>query len=133
MLTRRNTAALWCGLGAICLVILVWVPESYWQDVAAFGILAAFFYGASAIMLTIVSEQFPTRLRATALAVSASAGLNLGFAVYPVLIARIVASVGWQHAFTIAIAPSLVAASFFLLRLPNMASGRALEADEPAD
>lgn len=130
LLTRRNTAIIWCWLGALCLGVLVWLPRTYWQDILAFGSLATFFYGASAVMLTIVTEQFPTRLRATAVAVSASAGLNLGFAVYPFLVARLVGYWGWQEAFTIMIAPSLVLSGIFLLWLPNLRSARALEIED---
>lgn len=133
VLTRRNTAIIWCWLGAGCLLVLVWMPDTYFEDVLWFGLLATFFYGASAIMLTIVTEQFPTRIRATAAAASASVGLNLGFAIFPVLVARLVTVLGWQEAYTIAIVPSLLLCGLFLAKLPNLKSGRDLEREEDRD
>jgi MFS family permease len=125
--TRRNTAIIWCWLGAASLLALVWLPTTEWQDVLCFGLLAMFFYGASAVMLTFTTELFPTRLRATAAAVSASSGLNLGFAIFPVLVARGVEAVGWEWTFSLTAAPCLVLSGLFMLGLQNRKSNTGLD------
>lgn len=125
--TRRNTVIIWCWLGAASLLALVWLPRTMWQDILCFGLLAMFFYGASAVMLTYVAELFPTRLRATAAAVSASSGLNLGFAIFPILVAYGVRSIGWQWAFSVTAAPCLVLCGILMLGLENKMSNTDLE------
>jgi hypothetical protein len=42
------------------------------------------------------------------LAVARSAFLSLGFASFPVLVAHLVAAIGWQWAFSVVIAPTLL-------------------------
>lgn len=125
--TRRNASALWLWLGALGVIGVTWNAVGFWGNVAWFSVTAIFFYGVSGVLLTFVAEIFPTAIRATAVAVVAGVGINLGFAVYPVLVASLVESLGWQPAFSWAIVPSLLLAGLLTLRLPNPASGQSLD------
>jgi MFS family permease len=123
VLTRRNTFAIWCVLGAVALVGLMWLPQARWHDFALFALTATFFYGSNAVVGALLADLYPTRMRTTSYAVCGSAPLSVGFAVYPAVVPLIVGSVGWQWAFTIAIAPLLVLAAVAALVLPNLQSG----------
>ena len=90
---------------------------------ALFSIMAMFFYGTSAVLTIFVSELFPTNIRATAVGAVAGMGINLGFALYPVIVANLVELYGWKIAFTLAIVPSLFAAGLATLFQPNLKSG----------
>lgn len=126
-MTRRNATVVWLWLGAVSLLALVWLPQTYVQDFIAFCVMAAFFYGTNGVIATLLTEGFPTRVRATGAAVAGSAALSLGFAAYPVLVAQAVGAVGWQWAFTLAVAPSLVIGGLAILALPNIRSGLDVE------
>jgi MFS family permease len=127
--TRRNTAAAWCVLGTIALLALIWLPRTYHQDVVAFGIVAVFFYGVAGVLQTFITELFPTHLRATGAALSASSGLCIGFAVFPIVVARCVGTVGWQWGFTATVVPALFLAGLVICGLDNIPSGQALATD----
>jgi MFS family permease len=122
VLTRRNTSILWCWIGAVAFLAFVWLPHSITQDVIGYGCTAIFFYGAVAIMTTYLLDLFPTRLRATG-AATGSAFLNIGFAVYPLLVAHCVSLFGWQLAFSITVAPSLFLCGVAMLGLADIPSG----------
>ncbi|HSN69990.1 MAG TPA: MFS transporter [Steroidobacteraceae bacterium] len=126
--TRRNTIVLWCWIGAAALLGLIWLPTSYLADVFWFSLMATFFYGSAAVMGVYVAELFPTHLRATGAALSGSAALACGFAIFPVLVAALVERYGWQTTFTLAVVPPLVAVGFLALALKNLRSG--LDVDE---
>ena len=121
--TRRNTYALWCFLGALALLALVWLPNQRWQDLALFALTGAFFYGSNAVVGALLADLYPTRMRATAYAACGSAPLSLGFAVYPLVVPLVVAHGGWQIAMSVAIAPLLVASALAALWLPDVRSG----------
>ncbi len=129
-LTRRNTTVIWLWLGAVTLLGLIWLPTTYTQDVIWFGLMATFFYGTNGVIATLLTEAFPTRIRATGAALAGSFAINVGFATYPVLVARAIEALGWQWAFTAAVFPSLVAAGLAILGLENVRSG--LDVDEIA-
>ena len=128
--TRRNTTVAWLWLGAASLLGLVWLPTSYAQDFIWFSIMAGFFYGTNGVIATLLTESFPTRVRATGAALAGSAAISIGFASYPRLVAEAVEAVGWQWAFTFAVVPSLVVGGFAILALPNTRSG--IDVDEIA-
>ena len=86
-----------------------------------------FFYGTSAVLTTFVSELFPTNIRATAVGAVAGMGINIGFALYPLLVALLVESHGWQVTFTVIIVPSLFIAGLVTLFQPNLRSGIEIE------
>lgn len=121
-LSRKTTIVLWCWLGAVALVAFVWLPVTPVQDVIACGVMAIFSFGTSAILTTFVLEQFPTRLRATG-ASCASASVSLGFAVFPVVVANLVGSIGWQWSITACVTPLLVLCGVAVLGMRNVRSG----------
>ena len=120
--TRRNTVVLWTWVGALAVCFLIWPDNGYAYDMALFSIMAMFFYGTSAVLTIFVSELFPTNIRATAVGAVAGMGINLGFALYPVIVANLVELHGWKIAFTLAIVPSLFAAGLATLFQPNLKS-----------
>jgi MFS family permease len=126
-LTRRNTFAIWCVAGAAALVALMWLPQARWHDLVLFALTGAFFYGSNAVVGALLTDLFPTRMRTTSYAVCGSAPLSLGFAVFPSVVPLIVTAVGWQWAFTIAIAPLLAVSALAALMLPNIRSGTEID------
>jgi MFS family permease len=132
VLTRRNTIILWCWLGTAALLGLIWLPQSYAQDLVAFSVMAMFFYGVSAVLITYVTEVFPTRVRATATALAGSSGLVTGFAVAPIVVAAGVGALGWHMAFTVLVAPPLFMVGVFMLGLDNLRSGVDVDAIDAA-
>ena len=126
VLTRRNTYAIWCVLGAVALVALMWLPTEHWHDLVLFALTGAFFYGSNAVVGTLLADLYPTRVRTTAYAVCGSAPLSAGFALFPSIVPLAVTHLGWQWAFTLLIAPLLVASALAALVLPNLRSGLAV-------
>lgn len=129
LMPRRNTFAVWCLLGAVALVALMWWPTERWQDLTLFALTGAFFYGSNAVVGTLLTELYPTRMRTTAYAVCGSAPLTLGFALFPAIVPQFVASIGWQWSFSVLIAPLLVVAAAAALMLPNLRSGQDVDAE----
>lgn len=123
LLPRRNTFALWCLLGALALVGLMWLPSERWHDLLLFGLTTAFFYGSNAVVGALLTELYPTRMRTTAFAVCGSAPLSMGFALFPAIVPLVVQSSGWQVAFSTLIAPLLLVSAVAALCLPNIRSG----------
>ena len=120
---RRDTYALWCVIGAVFLLALMWVPATHSADLVFFALTAAFFYGSNAVVGTLLTDLYPTAMRATAYAFCGSAPLSLGFALFPAVVPLVVASVGWQRAFSIAIVPLLIVSALAALLLPVLRSG----------
>ncbi len=129
VITRRNTFAIWCLLGAIALLGLMWVPQQRWQDLAFYSLTGAFFYGSNAVVGTLLTDLYPTRIRTTAYAVCGSAPLSLGFAIFPSIVPLGVKALGWQWAFSAMVVPLLVISALAALALPNLRSGAEI-ADE---
>lgn len=123
VLSRRNTFAIWCVLGTFALIALMWLPSLRWHDLVLFALTGAFFYGSNAVVGTLLTDLYPTRMRTTSYAVCGSAPLTLGFAVFPSVVPLVVQSVGWQWAFTWAIAPLLALSAIAALVLPDIKSG----------
>jgi MFS family permease len=126
LLTRRNTIILWCWTGVFAFLGFVWLPNSPAQDIFWCGLMAIFFYGATAILGTYLLELYPTRLRATGAAFG-SAFLSLGFASSPIGVAHLVGMIGWQWSFTAVIAPALFVVGLAMLGLDNFKSGQAVQ------
>ncbi len=129
-ITRRNICVTWAFCGALATLGLLWLPESQIEDMIWFGIMAAFFYGNAAALSTFMAEVFPTRVRATAAGLAGSFALNLGHAVFPILVAQGIEMIGWQLAFTLAVVPSMVITGLAIFSLENVQSG--LDLDEIA-
>ncbi len=58
---------------------------------------------------------------------SASLGINLAFATYPVIVAWAIGVWGWQWAFTLAVAPSLFVCGLAVLGIENVKSGLGID------
>ena len=125
-ITRRNVFIMWCLGGAAALAGLLWWSASPAQDIVWFGLTAGLFFGSQAVLPVLVAELFPSEVRTTALAVCASAPLSLGFAVFPLIVPAVVASLGWRMGLTVVVVPLLVGCSLAALFLPNRSSGLAL-------
>ena len=127
--TRRNVIVVWSWTGAAVLVALVWPQHSYAWDMFWFALMAAFFYGTAAVLTTYMAEIFPTRVRATAVAAVAGVSINLGFAIFPILVAALVErwGLGWQWAFTLVAAPCLLIVGWATAFQPNLRSGSELD------
>ncbi len=123
LLTRRNTFAIWCALGALALLALMWLPTERWQDLTFFALTGAFFYGSNAVVGALLADLYPTRMRTTGYAVCGSAPLTLGFALFPAIVPLVVKAIGWQWAFSLAIVPLLFVSAVAALMLPNIKSG----------
>jgi len=124
LLTRRVVFILWCWGGAVALLGLLWLSVGRDQDLWWYGVTAALFYGSQAVVLLLVAESYPAAIRATALAVCASAPLSLGFALFPLLVPRAVAGLGWQSGLSVMVAPLLLLAGLaaYPLRVKSMTS-----------
>ena len=120
---RRNTYALWCALGAMALLGLMWIPTTHTADLLLFAITGAFFYGSNAVVGALLTDLYPTSIRATAYAVCGSAPLSIGFAFFQAIVPLVVTAVGWQRAFSFAIVPLLLISAVAALWLPNVRSG----------
>lgn len=129
--TRRNTIVIWLWLGAAAMCGLIWIPTTFAGDVLWFSLMAAFFYGANAVMGTFLTEQFPTHMRATGAAIAGTFAMNLGHVIFPLGVAMAVKPLGWEWAFALATVPPLFIAGLAALAMENKASG--LDIDEVSE
>jgi MFS family permease len=127
VLTRRVTLIIWSWIGTAAFAGFVWLPETRTENILWFSGLAMFGYGSMPLIQTMKSELFPTRLRATAAAITAGVGLNIGYAAAPVVVAQVVETSGWQMAFSVTVIPLLFMCGFLSLFLDGVASGAELE------
>lgn len=123
LITRRNVYIIWCLGGAAGLMMLLWNSGSPSQDLLWFSITAALFFGSQAVVAVFIAEIFPRDIRATALAVCASAPLSLGFAIFPALVPMVVAKLGWSLGLTVVVLPLLLTSALMASLLPNRPSG----------
>ena len=117
LLGPRPTAVLWLWLGGLGMAATLWLPHTPAQDIAAFGATCIFFYGSASIMAILLMDVFPPDIRATAAATCGTASLSAGFIVFPILVARAVAALGWQVSFSIIVVPAVLVAGALLLGL----------------
>lgn len=125
--TRRNVYIIWLFGGMLALLGLMWIPDTRTEDLIFFSMMTALFYGSIAVLPVLVAELFDESVRVSALSICASAPLSLGFAIFPLLVPKIVAMFGWQMALSLVVCPLLVVAVLAALMLPNIRSGQDLE------
>ncbi len=125
--TRRNTVAIWVFIAIPIAAGVFWLDWGLGADIALMAAMTFFFYGAIAVLQTYLAEVFPTRVRATAVAFVAGIGINVGFAVYPLVVGALVGLIGWQWAFTVTVLPSLLLTGLSTLLQINVRSGERLE------
>ncbi|MBI4469000.1 MAG: MFS transporter [Acidobacteria bacterium] len=130
-LTRRNTFVIWVLLGTIALVGLIWWSRTFAEIFLCYTLMTVFVYGAITVLGTLVAESFPTRVRTTGAAFTASTGIQLGLAIFPALVSKAIQDwLGWQWALTLLVAGSFFVAALLFLLLPRVKSG--LEVEEIA-
>lgn len=127
VLTRRHTLIIWSLLGTGAFLGFLWLPETSLANILWYAGLATFGYGSMPLIQTMKTELFPTRLRATAAAVTGGVGLNIGYAGAPVLVAAVVESVGWQLAFSMTVVPALFLCAVLTCFLDTVQSGSELD------
>ena len=125
--TRRNTIVIWTWLGALAMCGLIWIPTSLTGDIVWFSLMAAFFYGSNAVMGTFLTEQFPTHMRATGVAIAGTFGLNAGHILFPLGVAWAVEPLGWELAFALATVPPLFIGGLAALCMDNVKSGQDID------
>lgn len=130
-LARKETIIIWNLLAAACVTAMLWLPQSFWQDFAAFAVMGVFFYGTSAILITFVLENFPEHMRATAAAVCGTACVSGSMAVFPVIVAELVPSLGWQVTFNIIVVPSLIISALAIWGVRKQAASIAEQTTSP--
>lgn len=119
LLSRQRTIIVWNLLAAFCVSVMLWLPQSFWQDFLAFGVMGIFYYGTSAILITFVLESFPDEMRTTAAAVCGTACVSASMATFPVLVSSLVPSLGWQPALTVIVVPALIFSAIAITLVPR--------------
>jgi MFS family permease len=119
LLSRRNTVALWLGLGAVAFATLIWTHFGPAADVILFGLTAVFLFGASAILIVYLLELFPDHLRATAAAIAGTSAIGLGFVIFPVLTAALQGRLGWSLTFSCTALPAVALSAILMFTLPR--------------
>lgn len=127
VLTRRNTVILWQFMGAICLMITLWLPLSPILLMIGLGISTMFFFASESMRMPLVGEIFPTRLRATASASVGSLGVTTASLAAPLMISVAVPTMGWTWTFTMLGVAPLVVAGLIFTRLENFPTGVEVE------
>jgi MFS family permease len=123
VLSRRNVFVIWCVAGAVALLGLLWASGGRTPDMIWYAVMATMFYGSQAVVPVLIAEIYPTSIRASGLAICASAPLTLGFAVFPMVVPMAISSVGWEVGLSIVVVPLLLASTVAALFLPNRRSG----------
>lgn len=125
---RRDTIIFWNVTAAILFILMLWLPQTLFQDIIAFSLVGIFYYGTSAILITYVMEAFPANMTATAAAVCGTACISASMASYPILVAYLVPQVGWLWTFSFVVTPSLLLSALAMTLLPreSYASKKAL-------
>ena len=126
-ITRRTTVVIWTIIGATAFLVLVWGTSGFWDTMVMFAVMSMFFYGTAAVKFAYVAEIFPTRLRATGLALCSSLAVNLGIATGPLLVSYGVEALGWNLAFSTVVAVPMILAALLYLKLTPLPSGLEVE------
>lgn len=121
--SRRNVFVIWVGGGALALLGLLWASQGRTPDMLWYAVMATMFYGSNAVVPVLIAEIYPTSIRASGLAICASAPLTLGFAVFPMLVPMAIGRVGWEAGLSLVVVPLLLASVVAALCLPNRPSG----------
>ena len=121
--SRRNVFIVWIAGGAFALLGLLWLSQGRTPDMLWYAVMATMFYGSNAVVPVLIAEIYPTSIRASGLAICASAPLTLGFAVFPMLVPLAIGRVGWEAGLSLVVVPLLLASVVAALCLPNRPSG----------
>lgn len=127
LISRRDTVVIWTLAGAAAFQLLIWGPKSYGGSLAAYAVMAMFFYGTAAAKFAYVAEVFPTRLRATGVAFCGSLAVTLGSASGPLMASFVVEHYGWDIGLSVVIGMPLVIAGLLYFALARIPSGLEVE------
>jgi len=125
--TRRTTMITWVWLGAVALFSTVWLTDSSLLLTISYGVTVMFVFGSEAIRMPMISELFPTPVRATGTVIGAALAVTTAWLIAPLALTALVEPLGWSMAFTLlGVAPLFLGGAIFLL-LPNVESGLEVE------
>ncbi len=125
--TRRTTMITWVWLGALALFATLWFTDSSLLLTIGYGVTVMFVFGSEAIRMPMISELFPTQIRATGTVVGAALAVTTAWLVAPLALTALVEPFGWSMAFTLlGVVPLVLGGAMFLL-LPNVESGLEVE------
>ena len=127
VMTRRNTLIICAWSGAVAFLLTIWFAHTPALLVTGFAISVMFVFGTEAVRMPMISELFPTRMRATATVIPGSLGVTIAWLVAPMALTYAVARIGWTLSFTfLAVVPIFVGGAVFLT-LRNVESGLEVE------
>ena len=98
--------------------LMAWGEQLYREELVKEGLIDP----ANPVPV-LIAEIYPTSIRASGLAICASAPLTLGFAVFPTVVPMAISSVGWEAGLSLVVVPLLLASTVAALFLPNRRSG----------
>ena len=125
--TRRTAMVSWVWLGACAFSLTLWFTDSALLLTIGYGFTIMFVFGSEAIRMPMISELFPTHIRATATVVGAALAVTTAWLIAPLALTLLVEPLGWSMAFTLlAVLPLALGGSMFLF-LPNIESGLEVE------
>lgn len=126
--TRRNTLILCAWAGAVAFMLTIWFAHTPAWLVIGFAFSVMFAFGTEAVRMPMISELFPTRMRATATVIPGAMGVTVAYLIAPISVTYGAAEMGWTMAFTfLAVLPLLIGGAVFLT-LHNVKSGLEIEA-----
>jgi predicted MFS family arabinose efflux permease len=117
-LSARATTVLWLGIAVVLLQAAFWLPRTYVEDFVAFAVAGPFFYGTAAIIVACVMENMPDRVKGAASGLCASAAVNAGLIIGPILLVRLAPGFGWRGGYAIITGGALAGCALTLLALP---------------
>ncbi|MFN2099908.1 MFS transporter [Altererythrobacter sp. MF3-039] len=127
VLNRRDTVVIWTLAGSFAFQFLIWGPTGFAASLAAYSLMAMFFYGTAAAKFAYVAEIFPTRLRATGVAFCGSFAVTLGSASGPLAASFIAERYGWDIGLSVVVGTPLFLAGLLYFLLARVPSGLEVE------
>lgn len=125
--TRRNALIMWIWLGGLAFFCTLWFTATPLWLTLGYACSVMFLFGSEAIRMPMISELFPTRIRATATVMCGSLAVTTAWLIAPLALTSAVGRVGWSMAFTLfAVVPLALGGAAFLM-LQNVASGLEVE------
>ncbi|HLI91621.1 MAG TPA: MFS transporter [Ktedonobacteraceae bacterium] len=127
VLTRRNTMIIWAVLGAVGFAGLLWLANGWLTVFLWFTFMSIFFYGTAAIEGLLVTECYPTRIRATGASFTGSLAVALGLGIFPLITGNMIGAVGWNQTMLFFVIIPLLLSAAVLLLARNVKSGVEVE------
>lgn len=125
--TRRNTLIIWTLAGAVAFGLTLTMARGATALISGLGLSVLFFYGSEAVRSPLISELFPTHVRATATAVTGSLAVTTAWLISPLLESYLAPLYGWTAAFMSCAVIPLALGGIVFLALVNLPSGISIE------